>query len=176
MGTEGGGRRRLLLCLRRIPNTQADTFFGSTCGYTNTFLAPVKHFISPLGEPVIKSGPPPPPSPPCHSSWSVLLLLTWQQLQTLGHVSVPQGDFKIAAIRTISDPPPGELRSTFDPLRPQSRQVQSPLSTFAKEGMDFCESLRSHVLNCGCSWLIHLSLICLFIHTRTPPACHLFII
>lgn len=60
---EEGDARRALLCLRRIPNTQADTFFGSECGYTNTFLAPVKHFISPLGEPVIKRPSPPTPTP-----------------------------------------------------------------------------------------------------------------
>lgn len=39
------------LWVGRIPNTC--TFFGSTCSYPNKFLAPVKHFISPLGKTTI---------------------------------------------------------------------------------------------------------------------------
>lgn len=65
-----------------------------------------KAFYIPTGKTSHQAPPHPHPHlPPCQSSWSVLLLLTWQQLQMLGHVSVPQGDFKILTIRTISDAP-----------------------------------------------------------------------
>lgn len=62
--TEGGGRKeggdRGCSCVcAEFPTRRQTHFLDLHAVYTNTFLAPVKHFISPLGKPVIKRAPPP---------------------------------------------------------------------------------------------------------------------
>lgn len=54
--TESGRQQwSVYMCLwaGSTPNTSTHTLFGSTCSYTSTFWAPVKHFISPLGKTTI---------------------------------------------------------------------------------------------------------------------------